>query len=304
MSATLAAILPVMALIGLGFALCRGGFLPAAAWQPIERLVYYVLFPALLFLELATMRPGGLPIARMALTLVGTQLLAAGLAVLARRRLDVAGPPFTSLVQGLVRWNTYTGLALAGPLFGPDALPLIAVAVAVLVPMANLLSVAALARHGGHGGGPSPGLLRALAGNPLLLACLAGLCWSVLHLPVPALARAPLHLLGQATLPLGLLAVGAALQPGAGRGHVALIGLASLGKLVLMPLTAALIGTLVGLPPLARDVAVLTAAMPTASSSYILARLMGGDAPLMATILTVQTLAAAVTLPLVLTLLA
>ena len=300
----MSAIIPVMAVIALGFCLRRAGFLAAAAWQPVERLVYYVLFPSLLFLELSGMHPAGMPVVRIGVTLIGAQLSMAGLALVARAAFHIPGPPFTSLVQGVVRWNTYTGLALARPLFGPEAVPLIAIVVAVLVPMANVLSVAALARYGEQRRGGWRDIARAIVTNPLLLACLAGMLWTTLHLPLPGLVRVPLRLLAQATLPLGLLAVGAALQPEAARGRGSLIGLACLGKLIVMPLVTAGLGALVGLPDTARDVAVLAAAMPTASSSYILARLLGGDAALMAAILTVQTVATVLTLPLMLALLA
>ena len=155
------ALLPVAVLIGLGYLLRATGFLPEAAWAPIDRLVYFVLFPALLLNELAPADLAGVPVARMAVGLLATQLVMAVLARAARVRWQLDGPAYTSVLQCVVRWNTYVALALAPALFGPAAMPLVALAVAVMVPAANVMSVAALARPGRAGPGvrgrsPSP----------------------------------------------------------------------------------------------------------------------------------------------------
>lgn len=304
MVGTLQALGPVVLVILAGYALRRSGFVPEADWRPVERLVYFVLFPALLFRELAGMRLGDQPAFAFALTLIAAQLAMAAFASLARRILALPGPAYTSLAQGVVRWNTYVGLALAEPLFGAAAVPWMGLAVAVLVPPANLLAVWALSRHGA--GSKERGMRRigrALVTNPLLLACVAGGAWNALDLPLSGPPDAALEMMSQATLALGLLSVGAGLRLGAVAGRPLPMALACLGKLVLMPLlTAALAGAL-GLTPLAQGVAVLATAMPSASTSYILARLLGGDAELMAAILTVQTALTLVTLPVILALL-
>ena len=206
---------PVAMLIGLGYALRASGFMPEASWTPIDRLVYFVLFPALLVSELAAADLAGLPVARMAAVLLATQL------VMARRwpaapdgrwRLD--GPAYTSVLQCVVRWNTYVALALAPALFGADAMPLVALAVAVMVPAANVMSVAALARHGSAGRAGPAAFARARRDQPadprLPRSASRSTCpGSTCH----RLAAEPLAILGRATLALGLLTVGAGLRP-------------------------------------------------------------------------------------------
>lgn len=301
MDAVARAVLVVTVLVGLGFLLRRSGALPVQSWGPIERLTYFVLFPALIVLELARAELGGPVAASIALALVGAQLVMFALACLLRAILALDGPRFACLVQGYVRWNSYLALALTPLLFGAEALGFTAVAVGSLVPIANLTSVWALT----HGSASQPtrgALLRALATNPLLLACAVGFAWNVSGLPLPALIAEPLAILGRATLALGLLAVGAGLEPVRGRAASRVIVAAALGRLLLGPLIAIALARLLGLEGPALGVVALCAAVPTASSAYILARLMGGDAELMAAIVTVNTVLAVLTLPAILAL--
>lgn len=298
--ATIAQALAAVALIvALGLVLRRSGAMPAESWAPIERLTYFVLFPALIAVELARADLAGSEAVRMASALVGAQLSMFALAFPLRRLLALDGPRFGCLVQGFVRWNSYTALALAPLLFGPEALGLAAIAVGSLTPVANLLSVWALARHAPAGAARVP-LVRALSTNPLLLACLLGLGWNLLGLPLPRLLVEALAILGRATLALGLLAVGAGLQPLRHGSAWSVIAAVAIGRLLVEPAIAILLARLSGLDGVALGVVALCAAVPTASSAYILARLMGGDAELTAAIVTVTTASAVFTLPIVL----
>ncbi|MGE3743019.1 MAG: AEC family transporter, partial [Geminicoccaceae bacterium] len=274
---------------------------PEPSWAPIDRLVYFVLFPALLVRELAQAELTGLPVVRMAVVLVTTQVLMALGARLLRQQLSLSGPTYTSILQCLVRWNTYVALALAPSVVPPGATPLVALAVAVMVPVANLMSVVALARHGSAGPTDAWSLLRAVVTNPLILACLVGLALNLSGLRLPDIVVEPLAILGRATLTLGLLTVGAGLRPAHALGRAGLVGLTALTHLVLRPALGVGLALLLGLRGAPVEVVALAAAVPTATSSYILARLLGGDAELMAALVTVTTVAALATLPLVLT---
>jgi hypothetical protein len=293
------ALLVVALVVALGLGLRRSGALPAATWAPLERLTYFVLFPALLFLELARADLAGAGAPRVALALVGAQLGMLALAFALRRPLALDGPRLGALVQGVVRWNSYTALALAPLLFGPAALGLAAVAVGALTPMANLVSVWVLTRHGGEPRARRA-VLRGLATNPLLLACLLGLLWNLAGAPLPRLLAEPLAVLARATLALGLLAVGAALEPVRGGTAKGVLALAVAGRLLVEPLLAIGLARALGLEGTALGVVALCSAVPTSSTAYILARLLGGDAELTAAIATVTTVLAIVTLPAVL----
>jgi len=301
MTALAAALAPVFLLIGLGYGLRRCGFLEAPFWAAADRLTFFVLFPALLVRNLATADLTGLPVTAMAAALAGAVAAIAGGLLALRRplgaRLGLSGPAFTSLFQGAIRPNTYVGLAAALALYGPPGMTAAAVAVAVLVPLVNLLSAAVLARHAGAG---APGVGRTavmVARNPLILACLAGVALNWTGLGLPLGSGPVVAILGGAALPLGLLSVGAGLHVRAVRGARGVLLLASGCKLLVLPLIAVAVLTVLGIGGVAGAVTVLFAALPTSATSYVMARQMGGDHGLMAAIITVETVLAAVSLP-------
>lgn len=295
MTAALGALLPVFMVIALGWGLRRARFPGEGFWAPVERITYYLFFPALLIHTLQGVNLGGvLGSGLVPALLIAVSLMGLAVAVLS---LGLEGPAATSMFQGAIRFNTYVFLATVASLFGPAGLALGAVCVAFVVPVINVYCVSFLARRG-HGRGRA-GWLAEIVRNPLIIACVAGLLLSgsAVHLP-SALAKL-LEILGRAALPLGLLAVGAALDPARARAQGGIVVLTTAAKLILLPLVGYAACSLLGVGGLARAVGVLWCAMPTATSSYILARQLGGDAPLMAGMVSTTHLGAFVTLPLV-----
>jgi malonate transporter and related proteins len=295
-TAIVLAILPIAILILLGFEMRRRGFLAEAFWPMAERLSYYVLLPALFIHGLSSADLSGVPVGGLVAALVGSTVSVALLLAVTERLFGLDGPSFTSLFQGGIRFNNYIGLTAALALFGPGALGLAAVANATIVPMVNILVVLAFARYGTGTGGLS-GILRAIALNPLILGCAIGIALQVAGLTLPPGLEGAVRALGQASLPIGLLCVGAALDVKVLGSRLAPAIAASVVKLVVMPLAAILACLALGLDGRVAMIVLLFQALPTASSSYVMARLMGGDAPLMAGIVALQTLAAVVTLP-------
>ena len=298
--AVILALAPIALLIGLGQGMRRVGFLADAFWPQAERLSYYVLLPALFLHSLATAQLGGVPVASFAAALLSSTLAGAAVLAAARPLLGVSGPAFTSVFQGGVRFNSYVGVTAAAGLFGAQGVALAAVATAAMVPVVNVLCVLVFARFGAAGRLTVPAAAGQVARNPLVLSCLGGVGLQAAGLGLPPGIEPLLRALGQASLPLALLCVGAALDFGAARGWLRPVLAASAVKFVLMPLAAALACAAFGLHGPVAATALLVHAMPTASSSYILARQLGGDAPLMAGIVAVQTVLAAVAIPLAL----
>ncbi|MFN7723678.1 MAG: AEC family transporter [Rubrivivax sp.] len=287
-------LLPDFLLILGGFLLCRFTPLNRPLWDAVERLVYVVLFPALLFtaivrqpLELATLWP-------LALGGVGVAVLGIALALGLGRWPGVDARLHASGAQVAFRFNSYVALALAERLAGSAGVAWMALIVALCVPLCNLGAVWPLARHGGQGLGGA--LLR----NPLILATVSGLAFNLAGARLPDAAALTLQRVGSAALPLGLMAVGAGLQLGALReGPRLAVVLLGIRHLVLP--AAAIAGVLAwGLPPAQQAVVVAFAAMPTASSCYVLAVRMGGHGPYVAGMVTVSTLLAMLGLPLTL----
>ncbi len=306
MSSTLVALIPVFLIIALGWGLRRAGFPGEEVWPLVERLTYYLLFPALLVHSLGTASFSGFRVAPMAAALITTVLITSLALFALRSRLGAGGAAFTSVLQGAIRGSVYVGVAAAFGLWGSAGLVLAAVAIAVLVPTVNLVSVAVLSRYADareEGPGGARGTLWALARNPLILACAAGILlnWSGLGFP-PGLDQT-VEILGRAALPLGLLAVGAGLELGAARGAGAQVIAACAIKLLAMPLVAWGACLAFGVEGLTAAVAVLFTALPCSPAAFVLAREMGGDAPLMAAIIALSVVLAAFTLPLMLGLL-
>ncbi|HLD66532.1 MAG TPA: AEC family transporter [Pseudomonas sp.] len=296
----LLALWPLFALIVGGYALRRWDFPGEAFWPAAERLNYFILFPALLFSSLATAPLGNPALPRLALAVLLGLGIAWALLLLGKRLRGWSAGRFGALTQGLLRFNTYLGLAAVGSLFGQPGLTLAALMLALMVPTVNLMSVWALTAERGV----SPrALLLPIARNPLILACLAGILVNLLGLGLPGGSERLLGLLAAASLPLGLLCVGAALRPQELRGEMPALGWNCLLRLLGMPLLAYGVARALQLPALESSLLILFFALPTAPTAYVLTRQLGGDSHLMAGLITLQTLLAAASLGLVLALL-
>jgi malonate transporter and related proteins len=300
MAIVLAALLPVFLLIVFGTVLKKTLMPLETQWQGLERLTYYVLFPALLIQTLVKADLSKVPVAGVGGALLLSALLVSALCLalwplLSRSAVD--GPAFTSIFQGATRWQTYVALAVSGNLYGNQGLALASVAMVAIIPLVNVLSVAVLA-HFAATEKQSPGaIVLTVARNPLIWACVIGLIINVLHIPLPQIWHEVADALSRASLSIGLLVTGAGLQL---KGFLRPSLAATLGvvlKLVLMPILAVGLALWFGLTGADLVIVTVSAAVPTSPSSYVLARQMGGDAPLLAQIITLQTIFAAITMP-------
>ncbi|KVC82650.1 AEC family transporter [Burkholderia ubonensis] len=298
--AVLLALAPVALLVALGHGLKRSGFVGDAFWPSAERLCYYVLLPALFAHGLASARLQSLAVMPLALALVGSTVAVAAALLLIRPFVRVDGAGFTSVFQGAVRFNNYVGASLAAGLFGAQGIALAAVCVAAIVPTVNLMCVLVFARYGSTRLG-IVALVRQIVSNPLVVACAIGIAMQASGATFPPAIEPAVRALGVASMPLGLLCVGAALTFDAARAWMQPVCVASAFKFVAMPLLTFVAGRALGLGDAALTVALLFQALPTSSASYLMARQLGGDAPLMAGITAFQTLFATIAMPAVLT---
>ncbi|WP_037340089.1 AEC family transporter [Saccharospirillum impatiens] len=288
---------PVFLLILLGVALRRWDLPPAATWPGIERLTYTVLFPALLVHRLALADFDLLAFGQLAITICAALLLVSLIFFLSQRWLADNGPDLTSVYQGAVRFNTYIGLAVVSALYGEPGLVIAAMAMAVMIPFVNVLCVLTFAVTGTGSHISAKGIFRALFSNPLILGCLAGVALNLSGIGLPGWTADTARLLGSTALPLGLLAVGAALNLRTLSADLKPVLLTSLLKFTALPMLMVVLATLFGVEPLGVSVLLILGCLPTASSAFILARQMGGNANLMANIITLQTLMAFVVMP-------
>lgn len=284
-------ILPDFALILLGFGLRRFLHLGDHFWGGLEKLVYFVLFPALLFNALARAHIDFRTAAPLLVSGVLIMLCGILLGLLAKPLFRRPPMVFASQFQGAFRFNSYIGLAVAGQLHGTAGVAAMGMLVGSMVPLANLGAVWMLARH------TNAGLWRELLRNPLIHATLAGLAFNLAGFSLPRPVGVFLGHLADSSVTLGLLAVGAALRlRGASGNHAQGVYLMAV-KLLAVPACAWLVARQLGLTGVYFDTAVLFAALPTATSAYILAIRMGGDGPGTAWLISANTLAAMLTLP-------
>ncbi len=297
------ALLPVFLVVMLGLGLRSARLVGAQQWQAIDHVCYYVLFPAIIVRAIATADLTGVPVAGMvAAIFLGLLTMFALLLALRRQLSDLMGldgPAYSSLFQGAVRYHTFIMFAIVPAILGSDALALAALAAVAMIPVLNAASVIVVSVYGR---GTPPGIrfiLRQLAVNPFILACLAGIALKLLVPPLPEPLVQTLDLVGRGALGLALLTIGAGLTLNTAVSAKAPVALAVVLKLLVMPAVIGFWTWAFGIDGLPQTVAILAAAVPTGSGSYILARQLGGDAPLIAGILTAQVVAAAITLPLV-----
>ncbi len=288
-------LLPDFSLILCGYLICRYTALNRSVWQPVESLVYYLLFPVLLFQSIvkSPMDVGA------ASGLIAAGLLA-GLSSIALayslphwpwlgKRLDVRD--HAASAQVAFRFNSFIGLALAERLAGAQGLLMIAVLIGVCVPLFNVAAVWPMARHGKHS------FLRELMRNPLIIATASGLSANLLGFQIPEWAVPTVSRISAASLALGLMAAGAGLQFGLlTRGKALSVAVLTIRHLV-QPLLAFVMARLFSLDAQQTTVLLAFSALPTASTCYVLAARMGYNGPYVAGLVTLSTLLGMVSLP-------
>ena len=288
-------LLPDFSLILCGYLICRYTALNRSVWQPVESLVYYLLFPVLLFQSIVKS-----PVDIGAASGLIAAGLAMGLTAIAMvyslphwpwlgKRIDARD--HAASAQVAFRFNSFIGLAIAERLAGAEGLLMIAVLIGVCVPLFNVAAVWPMARHGQHS------FARELARNPLIVATVSGLTANLLGFQIPEWANPTVSRISAASLALGLMAAGAGLQFGLlARGKTLSVAVLAI-RHVVQPLMAFALARLLGLSPVQTTVLLAFSALPTASTCYVLAARMGYNGPYVAGLVTLSTVLGMLSLP-------
>lgn len=286
---------PDFSLIIIGYLICRYTALNRTVWQQVEALVYFFLFPVLLFhsivkspLDLGA--ASSLIAAALMVSLSGIAL-SYSLPYLPWLGSHIDRREHAASAQVAFRFNSFIGLALADRLAGSQGVLLIAVLIGVCVPLSNVAAVWPMARHAQRG------FVRELVRNPLILGTATGLAANLLGFTLPVWLEPTVTRIGAASLALGLMAAGAGMQ----FNHLAqakTLALALLSiKHFLLPLVALGLTQLFGLSATQSTVLLAFSALPTASSAYVLAARMGYNGGYVAGLVTLSTLLGVVSLP-------
>ena len=302
MSAVFTSLLPVFLLIALGFSLRHWRVVPEDMWRGIELLGYWVFFPSLLTLTMIRADLAAIEISSISASMVAAFCTISALLIIGRRPLssvlNMSAPAYTSLYQSSVRWNGFVALPVAVELYGSTGATIVAIIMAWLVPLANAAAVAVLARYADTD--QNPNLKRTLYivfRNPFIWATMIGLAINLGGVEIYKPFRATMEMLAGAAIASGLLMVGSGLQlkDAMAPNRAAIAG--TFMKLIAMPLIVIAWATLFDVTGTALVVCVICASVPTAMNAYLLARQMGGDAPLQATTTSLQTLLSFLTIP-------
>lgn len=302
MIVVLGSLLPIFLLILLGHCLKHYNVVPEDMWRGVEQLGYWVFFPSLLTATMARADLETIEISAISLTMVAAFTTMGALLLLTRmpltKALGVGNASFTSIFQCSTRWNGFIALPIAVELYGETGTALVAIVMACLVPLANALNIIVLAKYASEQPPPWSRTAYIVFRNPFIWATIIGLIINLLQIPIYKPLMTTLDLLGGAALGTGLLMVGAGLLL-----HYALPPklptlFGTMTKLLLTPGLVAVWALVFGLTGVGFAVAIICASVPTAMNGYLLAKQMGGDAPLQAATTTLQTVFSFVTIPL------
>lgn len=282
-----------------GHVLWRRKFVPVTFWDGLSKICYWILFPCLLFNLVSTLNLNAPFIIPFVVTIFISSTVAIAFGFFSGWLLSVSGPTTSSLIQGSLRFNSFLMLAFVQGAFGVTALQIGALSVAILVPITNIVSVLVifLLRDNCGDARLSGAIFTELARNPLVGAIILGGAVNTSGTPLPEFIIEMTGLLGRASLPMLLLCVGASLRISEFKAHTPALTLAILSKLLILPSVTIFAGILFGLEREVLLVLVVLATVPTAASTYALAQQLGGDASLMAEIITVQTIASVIAIP-------
>lgn len=294
------ALFPLIILIAMGYIFKRIRFLADEFWRGAEKLNYLILFPVLLFNNLAYIKFELSTITQVLLALFIIIIITALTLWVARAFFHIPIARFGVYVQSQIRFNTYIGLSIMSLLFGAQGMQMFAMMIALAIPLVNVISVLAFSQ--GQGLKPTQ-ILFSLIKNPLILGCVVGIIFNLLQLSLFSGVEQLFKILASMSLPLGLICVGAALQFADLKHDYSRLLLNTVGRLIVVPGLAYLICYALNLNQFETIVLVVFFALPTASASYILTRYFNGDSQLMAGIISLQTLCFAVTFPVLMLLL-
>ena len=296
---------PVFILIILGNLLRRIRVPELSFWNVSDKLIYWVLIPALLFHHVSQITLSSTMLANYAVVILSGLFVVTTLSFIAGKVLGYTPQIWTSVMQGAARHNAFIALAIAGSLFGDEGLALGAIFMVILIPIINIVIVSAMASTlnqdiDNNSRSSIFDVLFELIKNPFILAIAAGLIISFVDTDRISIIHETTGLLGSAALPIMLLSIGANIKIREISSTITPIIIANVLKLLIFPIVVFFVAKSMNLSLFETTIAVIFAAVPTAASSYSLAKQFGGETQLMTSIITIQVALSFITIPIIL----
>ncbi len=287
----LLSLVPIFLLIMFGYVLKKLSFPSLEFWEYSDKFTYYILFPALFIFKLSTAKITDIDsISFVSALFCAIFLMSIILILFSKIFFSFDGKSFTSIYQGTIRFNSYVFLALSGAIFKDNGLVLAALLMTFVIPLINVLCILIFSIYTANSKITLKSLFKLIMKNPLIISCIIGGLLNFFGIRLSLPIEKTLQLLGGAALPLGLLSVGVGLHVEHIKKLKSELFVALFFKLLLFPIVMFFVAKFVGLDYTTTAFLVLFAALLTASSSYILARELGGDLKLMSAIISLQTI--------------
>jgi len=286
----LTALIPIFSLIMIGYFFKKIKFPSHDFWPQADKLTYYILMPSLLIYKLSTASINSTNSTNYVLTALITIFIVLLILFIFNKLFNFEVDSFTSIVQGGIRFNTYVFLALADAILGDNGIVLAAILLTFVIPFINILCISTFALYISQNKLTFMYFFKSIVTNPLIIACFIGGTINFLNISIPVVLENTLDILGQAALPLGLLSIGFGLVLKEIKSSKKDIIVSSFAKHLLTPIIMFFIANAFSLDKEMIAVLLIFSVLPTAPSSFILARQLGGNISLMSSIITIQTL--------------
>jgi len=286
----LTALIPIFSLIMIGYFFKKIKFPSHDFWPQADKLTYYILMPSLLIYKLSTASINSTNSTNYVLTALITIFIVLLILFIFNKLFNFQVDSFTSIVQGGIRFNTYVFLALADAILGDNGIVLAAILLTFVIPFINILCISTFALYISQNKLTFMYFFKSIVTNPLIIACFIGGTINFLNISIPVVLENTLDILGQAALPLGLLSIGFGLVLKEIKSSKKDIIVSSFAKHLLTPIIMFFIANAFSLDKEMIAVLLIFSVLPTAPSSFILARQLGGNISLMSSIITIQTL--------------
>jgi len=299
------AIAPIFMLMITGNLLRRNQILDEAFWNLNDKLVYWILIPALLFNEISQIQFSPALFGSYAIVILGGFFSVILLSILLGKVCGYSGAISSSVMQGAARHNAFIALAISGSLFGAEGLAIGTSLMAILIPVVNVVIVTfmVVVLQDTKSNNLKPRLtdiVAELAKNPLILAILVGFVFSVANAKSVPIIHETTRMLGLAAIPVLLLGLGANIKVRNLSINISPLIISSVLKLAIFPLIVYFVSDYFEFNTTEKIVLVIFSCVPTAVSSYTLAKQLGGESELMTSIITLQTVLSFITIPLIL----
>ncbi len=298
---------PVFVLIVLGNLLRRNGIPSDSFWGLNDKLVYWILMPSLLFNQLSQTNFTPNIFTNYTMVILSGFIVVILLSIIISKLFGYTTDVSSSIMQGAARHNGFVALAIVSSLFGAEAIALGVIIMAILIPVANIVIVAIMVtqlqdKKTRKSKSVLIDIFIDLAKNPILVSVLIGLVFSLMEMRNIPIIHKTTNLLGSAALPIMLLSVGANIKLKQLKVKIIPAIISIILKLAIFPFVVYLVANYLRLSQLEVVVAVIFASVPTAVSSFALARQLGGETKLMARIISIQVALSFITIPLILVL--